>query len=157
MLLTAISLAVAAIPEALPAVVTMSLALGARKMVEQQRPGPAGCRRWRRSARSPIICSDKTGTLTQNRMRVEELLCRRRRSWKRRTTRRHGPLGRTAARALALSNDAQRRCVGRADRAIRPRWRSYVAAREAGFDKAAARRRLPARRWSCRSIPSASA
>jgi Ca2+-transporting ATPase len=134
MLLAGISLAVAAIPEGLPAVVTIALAGGVQRMAKKKaivRRLPAvealGC--------ATVICADKTGTLTQNMMNVREIWAGGNRYQVEGEG--YSPQGRfmtggriirpapesdlaVALQAASLCNNAQLR---RGDTVVRPLWR----------------------------------
>jgi Ca2+-transporting ATPase len=149
MLLTAISLAVAAIPEALPAVISISLALGARKMVRQNaliRNLPAV----ETLGSVTYICSDKTGTLTLNKMTVEEVyvnggIVRAETIDTQDGSLSGSPVGDTRSmlmKALAVSNDAGEDASGTAV-GDPTEFALYARAKQEGFDKTVLQQELP--------------
>ncbi len=106
MLLTSISLAVAAIPEALPAVITISLALAAKRLIKLNsliKKLPAV----ETLGSVTYICTDKTGTLTKNKMYVEQLFVNNQLiEIKEINTKKNEPLIALLLQSFALNNDA---------------------------------------------------
>ena len=137
MFMTALSLAVAAVPEALPAVITLALGLGARRLGEKKalvRRLPAV----ESLGAVTFICADKTGTLTENRMALSALYAAGK-EYRELPAPLPDPLGQRIGEILALCNDVDAGSM-RGD----PTEIALVeGARILGFDKQALESRWP--------------
>ncbi len=147
MVLTAISVAVAVVPEGLPAVVTFTLALGAQRMLARNaliRKLPAV----ETLGSVTVICSDKTGTLTENRMTVTVIDAAGEVVELAQVNAHEGvsPLAQLALTGAVLANDAELRddVDGRPGFIGDPTEGALlIAARRAGLDPAALRKAFP--------------
>jgi Ca2+-transporting ATPase len=137
MFMTALSLAVAAVPEALPAVITLALGLGARRLGEQNalvRRLPAV----ESLGSVTYICADKTGTLTENRMALAVVYAAGR-EYREPAEPLPGPAGQRIGEVLALCNDVDTDSM----RGEPTELALVVGAQAMGFDKRALSEALP--------------